>query len=146
MTRGSGFTLIEIMLVLVVLSVLAALAWPGYTDYMAKARRMEGQVALVSAMQQQEYHRAVHHTYVAFSSAEPVDGMPWWSGSRAPDSAYELDAQACPGGELRDCVQVRARPGTAMVDARHSDPECGTLTLSSTGEQGASGGAARCWP
>jgi type IV pilus assembly protein PilE len=143
---NSGFTLVELMIVLVILAVLAALAYPGYAGYVTKARRTEGQVALMNAMQQQEHHRAIHHTYIAFSRAAPSAGLPWWSGNSAPGSAYELEARACPGRLLRDCVQLSARPGTANVDARFSDPECGTLTLASTGEQGASGSAQRCWP
>lgn len=153
MRFSRGFTLVETMVVLVILSLLAALAYPGYGDYVTRTRRAEGQVALMNAMQQQEHHRALHHTYVAFSSEAPGAGLPWWSGSSAAGSAYELDAEACPGSVLRDCVQIRARPGTAKVDTRFSDPECGTLTLASTGEQGASGslgstggGARRCWP
>src|SRR5687768_11401119 len=102
MTRGSGFSLVEMMVVLVIVSVLAALAYPGYAGYMARTRRMEGQVALMNAMQQQEHYRAIHHTYLAFSSSAPVEGWAWWSGRRAPDSAYELEAQACPGSALRD--------------------------------------------
>lgn len=144
MARMRGFTLIEVLAVLLILSVLASLAWPSYAGYITKTRRMEGKVALITAMQQQEQHHALHHTYVAFSSAEPVASLPWWSGNAAASSAYELDAQACPGSELRDCVQLRARPGTAQVDARFADPECGTLILRSTGEQGA--GGPRCWP
>lgn len=145
--RTTGFTLVEVMMVLVILSVLAALAYPSYAGYITRTRRMEGQVALMNAMQQQEQHRALHHSYVAFSSAAPVAGMAWWSGNGAAGSAYELDAQACPGSLLRDCVLVSARPGTANVDTRFRDPECGTLTLSSTGEQGATGSSAsRCWP
>lgn len=145
--RGrSGYTLTEVMIVLLILSVLAALAYPSYAGYVTKTRRMEGQVALLNAMQQQEHHRALHHTYVAFSSAEPVAGLPWWSGNAAAGSAYELDARACPDSDLRDCVRISARPGTAKVDARFNDPECGTLTLASTGEQGAGGSARRCWP
>ena len=107
---------------------------------------MEGKVALIIAMQQQEQHHALHHTYVAFSSAAPVPGLPWWSGTAAAASFYELDAEACPERALRDCVQLRARPGTANVDLRFSDAECGALTLLSTGEQGASGPSKRCWP
>ena len=42
--------------------------------------------------------------------------------------------------------RLRARPGTASVDARFTDPECGTLTLDSRGAQGASGTSSRCWP
>jgi type IV pilus assembly protein PilE len=146
MIRNSGFTLIELMLVLIIVSVLAAVAYPGYAGYVTKSRRAEGQVALMNAMQQQEQHRAIHQTYAAFSSAAPVEGMPWWSGSSAFGSAYELEARACPDSELRDCVQISARPGTANVGTRHSDPECGTLTLTSTGDQGAGGTSRRCWP
>lgn len=146
MSRGSGFTLIEMMVVLLILSVLAALAYPGYAGHVAKMRRIEGQVALIEALQQQERHHALHHTYVAFSAAAPVEGLRWWSGSRAADSAYELEAQACEDAELRDCVEIVARPGTVNVDAGYSDGECGTLTLRSTGEQGASGDATTCWP
>ena len=146
MTRGTGFTLIEVMIVLVIMCLLAALAYPGYAGYVTKTRRTEGQVALLTAMQQQEHHYAVHQSYVAFSRGAPIAGLAWWSGNSAPGSAYELEAQACPDGGLRDCVQISPRPGTANVDARFSDPECGTLTLSSTGEQGASGAGKRCWP
>jgi type IV pilus assembly protein PilE len=61
-------------------------------------------------------------------------------------SGYEIDAQACPGHELTECVQLRARPGTAKVDAAFRDPECGTLTINSAGEHSASGNYDRCWP
>jgi type IV pilus assembly protein PilE len=146
MKGAHGFTLIEMMVVLLIVSVLASLAYPGYAAYLTKTRRMEGKVALILAMQQQEQHHGLHHTYFAFSHAAPAAGLPWWSGNAAAHSAYELDAEACPDSDLRDCVQLRARPGTANVDARFMDPECGTLTLNSRGEQGASGSAARCWP
>jgi type IV pilus assembly protein PilE len=146
MARTRGFTLVEMMIVLLIVAVLASLAYPGYAGYMTRTRRMEGKVALILAMQQQEQHHAVHHTYVAFSNAAPLAGLPWWSGNTAAVSAYELDAEACPGADLGDCVQLRARPGTAQVDARFLDPECGTLTLNSRGEQGASGSSGRCWP
>lgn len=146
MFRVRGFTLVEVMVVLLIMSVLASIAWPGYAGYLAKTRRMEGKVALITAMQQQEQHHALHHTYVAFSRAAPVDGLPWWSGSAASNSAYELEAEACSERDLRDCVQLRAHPGTANVDARFEDAECGVLSLRSTGEQGASGQSARCWP
>ncbi|MEX5744135.1 type IV pilin protein [Massilia sp. X63] len=149
MTRQDGFTLVEMLVVLAIVAILAAVAYPGYARHVVKSRRVEAQLALVEAMQRQEQYRALHHTYAAFSaSASDADGeqFRWWVGARPEDSAYELDAQACDGQEISQCIELRARPGTPKVDARFSDPDCGTLTLASTGAQGASGSGARCWP
>jgi type IV pilus assembly protein PilE len=143
-----GFTLIELMVVLVILGVLAALAYPGYARQITKTRRIEAQVAMIEALQLEERHYAQHNTYVAFSKTQMPDEprLKWWSGANAGASAYELDAQACPNRDISECVEVRARPGTANVDARFSEPECGTLTISSAGQHGASGQAEHCWP
>jgi type IV pilus assembly protein PilE len=144
-----GFTLVEMMVVLVILAVLGALAYPTYAGYVRKTRRIEGQVALVEAMQQEERYYAQHNAYLPFSASSPDAGsgaFRWWSGSTAAASAYEVDARACPGHALDECVELRARPGTTRVDGRFRDPECETLTLDSAGEQKSSGSLAKCWP
>jgi len=142
-----GFTLIEMLVVLAILSILAAAAYPSFAGHMARTRRAEGQIALIEAMQQQERYHLQHNSYVEFSSSAEAGalGLHWWSGVTAAASAYELDAHACAGQDIADCVVVRARPGTANVDARFRDPECGALTLDSLGVH-ASQGAGRCWP
>ena len=54
--RGTGFTLVELMVALVVLAVVAALAYPMYTDQMRKGRRAAAQAFLVDlASRQQQY-------------------------------------------------------------------------------------------
>lgn len=150
MTRHSrGFTLTEVLAVLAILGILAAIAYPAYARQIVKARRVEAQLALMDAMQRQEQHRALHHSYIAFSiDDEEPDAQQFdrWSGSNASASAYELDGYACAGQDIAQCIELRARPGTANVDADFSDPECGTLTLDSSGRQGASGPSASCWP
>lgn len=147
--RRTGFSLLELMIVMAVIAILAALAYPSYARQMVKARRVEAQLALVETMQQQEQYRARRHSYVAFSSdAGDLEARQfrWWLGSDPAASPYELDAYACPGQDIRACVEVRARPGTDRVDTGFADPECGTLTFNSAGEQGASGESERCWP
>jgi type IV pilus assembly protein PilE len=147
MKMQGGFTLIEMLVVLAILSILAAAAYPSFAGHMVRTRRTEGQIALIEAMQQQERYHLQHNSYVEFSSSAEAGalGLRWWSGASAATSAYELDAHACAGQDITDCVQVRARPGTAQVDGRFRDPECGALTLDSLGVH-ASQGAGRCWP
>lgn len=149
MKRGSGFTLVEVLIVAAVLALLAAIAYPSYAGFITKTRRIEGQIALIEAVQQQERFYTRYNTYIAFSS-DSTDAQEkrfkWWSGSVAAHSAYELRARACPGGDLTKCVEVRAIPGTVKVDAGFRDADCQVLTLTSAGEQAASGPFPRCWP
>lgn len=141
-----GFSLVEMMVVLVVLGVLAMVAYPTYTGYITKTRRVEAQIAMVEAIGQEEVYYSQHNSYLAFSADEPQPGMNWWVGAKPAASAYEIDAHACPGRTIGDCVEVRARPGTPRVDARFKDPECATMTFNSVGERAASGVSDRCWP
>jgi type IV pilus assembly protein PilE len=141
-----GFTMIELMITLVILAILAAVAFPSYQESVLKTRRTEGRAALMKAMQQEERYYSLHTTYLAFSSAS-IDAneksFSWFSGENAQGSFYEISAQACKGKVLRDCVLLTAQPGTNNVNAHYRDPKCGKLTLSSTGEKTAD--ADSCW-
>lgn len=55
MSRQRGFTLIELMIVVAVVGILAAVAYPSYMDQVRKGRRAEAQAALlnIGARQQQ---------------------------------------------------------------------------------------------
>jgi type IV pilus assembly protein PilE len=149
MTHRRGFTLIELLIVVAVVGLLAAMAYPSYASYMTGARRIEGQSALLDVMQKQERYYSQNNTYVLFSSAstDPDEKLfRWWSGASAAQSAYELHGQACPGVPLQRCIELHAVPGTPNVDASFHDEACGTLTLNNVGHAGSSGPKKRCWP
>ena len=149
MRRSEAYTLVEVMVTVVIIGILSALVYPSYRDYLVRARRVEAQVALLETMQEQERYYAQHNTYLAFSAnSNGADerNFQWWLGSSAPHSAYELSGRACGQQPLQACIELRAEPGTARVDTSFRDAQCETLTLNSTGQQGASGNQAGCWP
>lgn len=46
--RGKGFTLIELMIVVVVIAILASVAWPSYQEYIKRSRRSDAQSLMLS--------------------------------------------------------------------------------------------------
>jgi type IV pilus assembly protein PilE len=149
MKSSAAFTLVELLVVLVIMGVLAALAYPSYAAFVLKARRAEGQAALHALMLDQERYYLRNNRYLVFSSASTdpqAQRFKWWSGNTAAGSAYELQASACEGQSLFECVELKALPGTAAVDGHFRDRDCGTLSLRSNGERSATGAMARCWP
>jgi type IV pilus assembly protein PilE len=149
MKAQMGMTLIELLIVMAIVGVLAALAYPSYGSYVRKARRAEGQTALLETMQHQERYYTENNRYLPFSADTDTPGavrFRWWSGQSARESAYEISAQACPGHGLERCIELRAVPGTVHVDGRFRDAECETLILDSVGRRRATGSGQRCWP
>ncbi|MGT2494064.1 type IV pilin protein [Cupriavidus basilensis] len=121
-----GFTLMELLIIVTIIGILAAIAYPNYTEYVARGRRAEAKAAMLNAMQALERHYGQFNTYA--DSADPTKG---WQGFplQSDSNLYTLSALACGALSFNECVQVNAVP-------RLTDATCGTLLLRSTGEQG----------
>lgn len=146
--KTRGFTLIEVMAAVVIVGILATIAYPSYQHAVRKTRRAEGRAALMQIMQQEERYYSHATTYVAFTSGsiEPEEKkLKWFSGENVAVSSYEIMATACDNDTIQNCVLLTAKPGTGKVNANYTDPDCGNLMIASTGEKKASGNATDCW-
>ena len=58
-----GITLIELMIVIVVLGIIIAVAYPNYREFAARAKRNEARAALLQIATNQERHYLNNNTY-----------------------------------------------------------------------------------
>lgn len=130
-SRHPGFTLIEMMIVLAMLAILSAVAYPSYVDAMRKGRRSEARAALAELMQQQERHMTQAGRYLKTALGDASAPFKTYSGDRRDGASYLLGAGECGDGSgstlaLTECVRVYATP-------QQPDPAVGTLWIESTG-------------
>ena len=67
--RARGFSLIELMTVLVIIGVLAAIAYPAYQDYVRRANRSAAQSFMMTIAARQEQYLLTNRSYAATTAA-----------------------------------------------------------------------------
>jgi type IV pilus assembly protein PilE len=84
MKSNRGITLIELLIVIVIIGILAAIAIPAYTNYMQRARRVDAKTALEQLRASQEMFRAEKGSY-SINLVELINtfGVPNISGDYA---------------------------------------------------------------
>lgn len=104
---NKGFTLIELMIVVAVIAILASIAFPSYQEYILRAKRGDGKVALLSAVLAQEKYRANHITYASDLADLGLDGT-------SPDGNYTIAITA--GSATATTFTITATP-SGFADA-----------------------------
>jgi len=128
-----GFTLLEMMVVCIVITVLASIAYPSYASYLQKTRRAEGKAALLAAAVQMERYMTERSTY-ATASLGPSGVYP----NHSENGVYTLAFSNLSSTSF----VIRANPVGAQVD-----DICGALTYTDSGVKGVTGVApvSSCW-
>ena len=78
--RDDGFTLIELMITVAIIAILAAIAYPAYTDQIRKGKRAECRSGLLQSMQQQERYYTQFNKYADFANGAATAKTKAFSG------------------------------------------------------------------
>ena len=124
MARMRGVTLLELMIVVVVISILATIAFPSYQRQVMRTHRADGKAALLQVGQELE------RCYTRFSSYTNA-GCPVTFPTNSSEQYYVVTAAAISASAFT----LAATPQAAQAD----DSDCGTLRLTSAGLQGSQG-------
>lgn len=138
---SSGFTLVELMIVVVIIGVLASIAIPSYQQYVIKAARSQAKGGMLNISQLQERYFTNNNGYLLISAPPAAAPTGWknFSGSEIVGSRkYDITVAAGTTGSISTSYLITATPSNSF-----SDPTCGILTLDSIGTKTPS--TSGCW-
>ena len=121
-----GFTLVELMIVILIIGILGAVAYPNYTNYVTQARRNEAITLLLEMMQQQERFFTEELTYTQDFTRLGYTINPGTGTVNSENGFYLMWAMPCGTEPLVNCVILAAQP----QGVQNGD---GNITLNSRG-------------
>lgn len=141
--KYSGFSLLELLIAIVIVGILASVAYPSYVDALVKSKRRAAQACLSNYAQYMERYYTANMRYDE-NAAGTDNTLPALdcatNQNTGEDYSYSLSAVA------RSTYSLSATPRATSVQSTR-DSRCGTLTLNQAGTRGASGSAGvdSCW-
>ncbi len=155
--RETGFTLVEVMIVVAVVAIIAMVAIPSYQDYVIRSKRAAARQVLMEASQylERNYTAAGCYDFANTPDCLARSGSATVQPSTLLKAPAEGRASYLVGWTYTNSGQAFTLTATPCGDtgggcpvgseATFKDPTCGALTITQTGLRGASGTVATCW-
>ena len=133
-----GFTLIELMIVVAIVGILAAIAFPSYQESVRKSARAEAKAALLGAAQAFERYYSLNGRYDSLG-ASPAN-IPTFSGDNAASKKYDLTYvyKDAAGAAITPVNATATNPSVSFeITATPviTDSKCGNLLYTNTGKK-----------
>ncbi|KJG17335.1 type IV pilin protein [Photobacterium angustum] len=128
MTKQKGVTLIELLIVIAIIGVLTAIAYPSYQSYVLKGHRTQAMGDMIKVQLNLEEHFTQNSNY----------NSPVISGSNCTICNTDSNRYAFSISSATGSYIITA---TAKSDKGQNQDECGNLTLNQNG----TGTPASCW-
>ena len=131
-TRGKGFTLIEMLVVVAIVAILAAIAYPAYQNYIQRTRRADGKELAMRIASAEERYFTNKNAYSSSLATLAVNST--------SEKGYYTAAVVL-GNADQTYVITLTPQGVQAGD------KCGNLTINNTGFKDKSGNEnnGKCW-
>lgn len=132
-----GFTLVELLIVMVVASILMMVAIPSYRQSVIKARRADARIALNDVAQRLE------RCYTQFGAYDAADcGVADGDEIASKEGFYLVTVTVAENDDGLMTYSLSAAPQDGQAD----DTDCGALEINAVGVRSATGeDTAHCW-
>ena len=144
-TRQHGVTLLELMIVVTIVAIISAFAYPSYTQYVVNTKRTAATSTLMQIADRQQQFFMDNKSYTADLTALGYASNPLY----VSDDGNSVPAGDADAVYLFTLANVAPTTYTAiaapLAQQLVRDTKCGTLTLNQAGAKDALAGGDDCW-
>jgi type IV pilus assembly protein PilE len=133
-----GFTLFELLVVLVLVGIIAAFAMPAYRRHVVRVNRSEAMTLLLQLQSAEETHYLRHDVYTASVESAPPAGL--GISATSVSNTYSVAVALAADGQS---YIATASP----LGSQTEDLECLAFSIDARGRRAVAGaaGVQRCW-